>query len=295
MRMQAAPRIVVVGAGGRLGAALVREYSRESEVLGFNHQQLDLAQADNARVALSALDFDALINCAAQTNVDRCETHPDEAFQLNAEAARVLAEVCAAKGAKLVHISTDYIFDGAKREPYTEEDDAHPISVYGESKLAGEHRVLEVSDQHLVVRVSWVFGPDRPSFIDWAVQQARQHDHVEAIGDKLSAPSYTVDLAEMLRRLIDRDATGIVHATNAGSCSWQEYGQHAIDCCIAEGVSMKARTIDPVPLASMTKFIARRPLYTTLATAKYSKLTGHTPRHWHDAVADYVRTHVASQ
>ena len=292
--MAAGLKIAIVGAGGRLGAALAREYARDGEVRAFNRQQLDLSDPERTRDTLAEADFDVLINCAAQTNVDRCETHADEAFQLNAEAPRVLAEICTGKGARLVHISTDYVFSGDKPEPYTEEDAAHPISVYGESKLAGEQRVLEVSGRHLVVRVSWVFGPDRPSFVDWAIQRAREHDQVEAIGDKFSTPSYTLDLADMLQRLIGNDgASGIFHATNGGSCSWRDYAQHAIDCCVGEGMPMKARHVDAVPLASMEKFIARRPLHTMLATAKYTHLTGHTPRDWRDAVADYVRTHVA--
>jgi len=133
-------RVVIVGAGGRLGAALVREYTGAFDVVGFNHAQLDLGKPEDLRTTLGGLDFDALINTAAQTNVDRCETHQEEAFALNAQAPRVLAEICAAKRARFIHISTDYVFDGEKREPYTEEDAARPISVYGESKREGERR-----------------------------------------------------------------------------------------------------------------------------------------------------------
>src|SRR3954453_9851826 len=167
-------RLVIVGAGGRLGAALAREYAETFDVVGFNHAQLDLGQPQQLHETLGALEFDGLINTAAQTNVDRCETEREEAFALNAEAPRILAEICAQKKARFVHISTDYVFDGEKREPYTEEDEARAISVYGESKRAGEERVLEANAEALVVRVSWVFGPDRPSFIDWAIAQARE-------------------------------------------------------------------------------------------------------------------------
>ena len=285
-----------MGAGGRLGAALFREYSRAGQAIGFTRQQLDLADSAAVRETLGSVEFDVLINCAAQTNVDRCETHPEEAFQLNAEAPRVLAEICTQKRARLVHISTDYVFDGERREPYTEKDAAKPISIYGESKRAGEERVLEVSERHLVVRVSWVFGPDRPSFVDWAMQRAHEHEQVEAIADKFSTPSYTLDLAEMVERLMANDAAaGVIHATNGGSCSWQEYAQWAIDCCATEGIPMKGRNVAAVPLASMEKFIARRPVHTILSTSKYTQLTGQTPRDWREAVADYVRSHVAPQ
>jgi dTDP-4-dehydrorhamnose reductase len=224
-------RLVIIGAGGRLGAALVREYAGTFDVAGFNHAQLDLAAPEQMRAALSGLEFDALINTAAQTNVDRCETHHEEAFAINGEAPGVLAEICAGKKARFIHISTDYVFDGEKREPYTEADEAEPISVYGESKRAGERRAIEVNERALVVRVSWVFGPDRPSFIDWAVNQAREHEEVKAIADKWATPTYTLDLAQMLKAFFSDDDpaySGIIHLANTGECSWQEYAQWAL-------------------------------------------------------------------
>src|SRR5450755_2504821 len=196
--METRRRIVIMGAGGRLGAALVREYGRDFEVVGFNHAQLDLGAPEQLGSTLGALDFDALINAAAQTNVDRCETHREEAFALNAEAPRVLAAICRAKKARFIHISTDYVFDGEMREPYTEEDKARPISAYGESKLEGERRALEANDRALIVRVSWVFGPDRPSFIDAILKKARDEDEVSAVADKYSTPTYALDICELL-------------------------------------------------------------------------------------------------
>src|SRR2546423_13152720 len=153
-------RIVIIGAGGRLGSALAREYAGLFDVVGFNHAQLDLGKPEELRATLGGLQFDTLINTAAQTNVDRCETHQEEAFALNAEAPRVLAEICGKKHARFIHISTDYVFDGEKREPYTEEDAARPISVYGESKREGERRALEANDRARIVRVSSVPVPD---------------------------------------------------------------------------------------------------------------------------------------
>ena len=149
----------MVGAGGRLGAALAREYASPYETIGFTHTQLDLGQPESLRATLAPLHFDLLINAAALTNVDYCENHRDDAMRLNAEAPRVLAEICAEKNVRFVQVSTDYVFDGEKRTPYTEEDVAQAISVYGASKREGEIRVLQANTRALVVRVSWVFGP----------------------------------------------------------------------------------------------------------------------------------------
>ncbi|HEX8491182.1 MAG TPA: dTDP-4-dehydrorhamnose reductase [Chthoniobacterales bacterium] len=290
-------RVVIIGAGGRLGMALAREYARDFEVVGLNHAQLDLGVPEQLRETISGLDFDALINTAAQTNVDRCETHQEEAFALNGKAPGVLAEICARKKARFIHISTDYVFDGEKRTPYTEKDEARPISVYGESKREGERRALEASDRTLVVRMSWVFGPDRPSFIDWALGQAREKEDVKAIADKWATPTYTLDLTALLKPLLtagidDPGYNGIIHLANTGECSWQEYAQYALDCCHAQGIPMKARKIGASSLAEMKSFIAKRPVYSVLSSAKYAQLTGLTPRPWRDAVAAFVRDQV---
>lgn len=289
-------RIIVLGAGGRLGAALVREFATEFPVIGFDHAQLDLGAQDELRSTLGALGFDVLINAAALTNVDRCEDHRAEAIQLNAEAPRVLAEICAEKQARFIQVSTDYVFDGEKREPYREEDPAEPISVYGESKREGELRVLEQNPEALVIRVSWVFGPDRPSFVDAILKKARTEEEVAAVADKFSTPTYTLDIAAMIKPLLDpASGNGILHLANGGECSWQEYAQWALDCCHRFGVPMKAKQVGASSLAEMKNFVARRPIYTVLGTEKYARWTGNSPRHWHDAVADYVRDHYAAR
>ncbi len=270
--------IVVIGAGGRLGAALMREYRRKFDVIGFDRAQLDLSNRDQIRERIDAASFDVLINAAAFTNVDLCETQRDRAFYINAEAPRVLAEICRDKDAKLIHFSTDYVFDGEKREPYTEEDEAHPISVYGESKRAGEENVLAVKGRHLVVRVNVgpVAGGDDPG---------GARDHAET---GVTAPGYSAS-----------DYSGILHFANAGQCSWQEYGQWALDCCEAFGVPIKAKTVDALELKDMTRlrqgyggqanWMAPRPVYSVLSSARYTELTGASPRTWRDAVADYIR------
>jgi dTDP-4-dehydrorhamnose reductase len=288
-------KIAIIGANGRLGAALTRKLGRDFEVISFERSQLDLSQLDRVQSALAGTNFELLINCAALTNVDYCESHREEAFLVNAEAPCLLAEIANGKSAKLVHFSTDYVFDGRKRNPYVEEDKAVPLSVYGESKLEGERRVVEVSPHHLVVRLSWVFGPDKPSFIDQIIQRARENDVVTAVADKFSAPTYTMDVANWLRLAIDKGANGILHLANSGGCSWREWAQYTIDVCRSVGIPLKAERVGTISLADMKNFVAKRPVHTVLSTAKFAALTGVQPRHWREAVAEYISAHVSKK
>ncbi len=287
--------IAIIGAAGRLGAALAREYAHDFEVTSFGRELVDLRKLDEVRSRLSEIEFELLINCAALTNVDYCESNREEAFVVNAEAPCLLAEICREKGARLIHFSTDYVFDGKQQAPYIEEDKPAPLSVYGDSKLEGERSVLELSSQHLVVRLSWVFGPDKPSFIDQIIQRAREDDVVTAVVDKFSAPTYTIDVVSWLRLAIDKSANGILHLANNGGCSWQEWAQYAVDVCGGLGIRLKAERIGAVSLADMKNFVAQRPVHTVLSTAKFAALTGVKPRHWRDAVAEYIIAHVSKK
>lgn len=287
-------KIAIVGSGGRLGAALARTYGSQHEIIGLGRGALDLGRAEAVRDVLQKLDFDTLINCAALTDVDYCEAHEEEALQVNAWAVREMAQVCSARKARMIHISTDYVFNGQKRVPYVEEDAPAAISVYGFSKQKGEEELLNASDEHLAVRVSWVFGPDRPSFIDAVVARALAEETVEAIGDKFSAPSYTLDLAEALAPFLGQQTLGgILHLCNKGECTWQQYGQYAIECALAEGLPLRARKVGGLALAEMKKFVAKRPVYTVLSTEKVARLTGTAPRGWQSAVEHYVANHLA--
>src|SRR5437763_16572787 len=202
----------------------------------FGRNQLDLGKLEQIRPTLSNTEFDLLINCAALTNVDYCESQREEALLINAKGPRLLAEICDEKSAKMVHISTDYVFDGEQDTPYIEKDPPAPLSVYAESKLGGEEEVLAVSPKNLVVRLSWVFGPDKPSFIDEIIQRARENETVAAVADKFSSPTYTIDVASWLRLAINENANGILHLANSGGCSWQEWAQYALDVCRSLGI-----------------------------------------------------------
>ena len=284
-------RIVILGAGGRLGAALARECAADHEVVAWGRKEADLTDADMVAAQVLSAKPDVIINCAAMTNVDECETERDKARVVNAEAPGAVARACEQIGAKMVHISTDYVFSGEKTEPYAEDDMAEPVSRYGETKLAGEEAVLAAGAGHAVVRVSWVFGPDRDSFVDKALQTAMRGEPVKAVADKWSSPAYTLDIAEALRSLIKPGAPGgIYHSCNAGICTWRDWGAEAIRVAAEAGIMPTGTKVEPLSLSDIKAMVARRPVHSAMTCQRIEKLVGRPMRSWQAAVADYVRT-----
>lgn len=286
-------KIAVLGSRGRLGAALVKHLAATHEVRGFARPEFDLMDAASIDRALAVEEpFDWVVNCAANTNVDACERQPEEARLANAVSPRRIAERCAKIHARLIHISTDYVFDGRQREPYAEDAAPSPLSVYGQSKADGEFAVLGALPEAVVVRVSWVFGPEKPSFIDMLLRNALGSARVSAIDDKWSTPSSTDDLSAGLTALMHADAPGgVYHLANAGSCTWREYGEHALRVAHELGLPVKTTTVEPLAMADMETFVAERPVYTVLSTEKFTATTRITPRPWQDAVASYLHDH----
>jgi dTDP-4-dehydrorhamnose reductase len=282
------PRIAILGKNGRLGAALSRDLSDKFDVLAFGRPELDLTKP--IREQLKGVEFDSLINAAAATNVDWCEQHPTEARLINARSVSELGALCLERGVRCLHVSTDYVFDGLSSRPYREEDAAKPISIYGKTKRLGEELLLQSSADHLAIRVSWLFGPDKPGFIDLLLDRAIAQEEVVAIDDKFSAPTYTVDFAQWIQPLLfELPIGGILHLCNSGGCSWREYAQCAVEAARQENVGLKAREVRPIRLDSMATFVARRPVYTVMATEKFTKTTGLSPRPWRDAVREFVQ------
>jgi dTDP-4-dehydrorhamnose reductase len=281
--------IVVTGSAGRLGSAVARFLARRHNVTAFARADLDFLQPQTVRGRVNRESFDCLINCAALTNVDYCERNPEEADTVNARTPEMLAELCAERGARMVHISTDYVFGGETPGMRTEEDPAVPLSIYGRSKLAGEHGVLSKSRRHIAARVSWVFGPDRDSFIESIAQRALESDRVEAIADKYSSPTYTLDCAEWIEALAEHpDAGGVFHLCNKGETSWREYGEFALKRLAGMGVPLRTQEVHAITLADLKQFVAKRPVHTAMHTGKFSHLTRITPRTWQEALSAYV-------
>jgi dTDP-4-dehydrorhamnose reductase len=288
-------RVLILGGRGRLGAALARKWGGRHAVRTLARPDIDVADLAALETLLALETYDVLVNGTGLTNVDRCETDRVEAATVNTEAPRRMGRAAAARGARFIHISTDYVFDGEKSAPYVESDPARPLSVYGETKLAGEAAALESSASHLAVRVSWVFGPEKPSFVDAIVERALTQDRVEAIADKTSCPTLADDVADWLEPfLTDPLPGGLYHACNRGGCTWRDYGQQALDCAARAGAPLRTRIVEPLALEAMTAFVARRPRHTVMDTTKLSTVTGRAPRPWQDAVADYIAAKFSS-
>jgi len=284
-------KICIVGARGRLGAAYVRKWSDRYDVTPLTRADLDLSDVDAVYAAISQSDADVVVNCAAEANLETCEDFPQNAHRINCDAPAAMARACAGRGKRLIHISTDYVFDGTKADTlYTEEDEARPISVYGTTKLAGENAVLAASARHVVIRVSWLFGPDKPSFVDALIDRAIVSDQVSAVGDKTSSPTLSDDVVDWSEHFLDPSARGgLYHACNSGRCSWRDYAEFAIRETAALGIAVKSIDVEPIPLETMSMFVAKRPTHTAMSCDKLAAEIGVTPRHWHAAVRDFVR------
>ena len=285
-------RIVVIGAGGRLGSSLVRMLKPDHELVAFDRAALDLSSARAIREALDPLDYDRLFLTGALTAVDYCEAHRDEAFAVNAAGPGLVAEISARKGAHLTYVSTDFVFDGTKETPYAETDAPRPISVYGASKLEGETRVLRACPDHLVARVSWVFGPGRPAFSGVDRRQGLRAGATDAAGQQSGCPTYTIDLVEWMAALaLDPSrapAAGLFHLCNSNPCTWRDWGQFTIDAARDAGIQIIAGEIQGIPVDSVAAFVAKRPVNSAMATEKFSSLTGIRPRGWKEALRDFV-------
>lgn len=289
-------KVFILGSNGRLGSALVRRWNGlpNVKVIPLTRVEVDFSDPDAAETALALYSFgarDVVVNCAAATDVDGCERDPEQARIINTDVPGRIARLCAKRNARLIHIGTDYVFDGSSDHPYTEEDEAKPLSHYGETKLWGDQEVLVASPLHCVVRVSWVFGPYKPSFVDAVVRRALSSPDAAAVHDKTSSPAYTEDLAVWLEVFLDPAFPGgIYHLCNSGSCSWRDYGEYALECAKANGIPVLTTKVAPLKLSDMKAFIAVRPPHTSLDTAKFLRATGITPRHWKEAVAAHFAT-----
>jgi dTDP-4-dehydrorhamnose reductase len=278
---------VVLGGTGQLGAALAARLRDLGRLLALpSRAELDLSVPTRIASLLPALRPYVVIIAAAFTDVVRAEL-PDcraEAFLLNRDVPAALAEACRGMSVPFVHVSTDYVFDGASRRPYREEDPVHPLQVYGASKLAGETEVLLAGGRSLVVRTSTLFGPaprTRRNYVDAILEQARRGARIEVVELPVASPTFAPDLASGIIALVERGATGVVHVTNRGHCSRLELARTVVEEA-GLGDSVEVRTREAVPGVP-------RPDYSVLDTARFEALTGTPLRPFRQAVAAQIR------
>jgi dTDP-4-dehydrorhamnose reductase len=244
--------------------AAARRLGQETE--GWDLPECDLTDAAATLDAVGRLAPDAVVNCAAYTNVDGAESDEATAERVNADAAGNLARACAASGARLVHVSTDYVFDGSKREPWVESDQVAPLGAYGRTKLHGEEQVAAELEDHAIVRSAWMFGPHGPNFVSTMLRLASERDEVSVVTDQVGSPTFAGHLAQALVEMAARPDTGTFHCAGAGSCSWYELTIEAFD---AAGVACR---VLPTTAAQFAR-PAPRPAYSVLGSEREDPLT----------------------
>jgi dTDP-4-dehydrorhamnose reductase len=281
-------RVLVTGAAGMLGRDVVDAFGdRGHDVLGLGRRDLDVTDGPWVDAYVDRVRPDAIVDCAAWTDVDRAEGHEREAMDVNDTGAGLLAVAAGTVGAKIVYPSTDYVFDGAKGTPYRESDLPHPISAYGRSKLAGETSVAVANSRHLIIRTSWLFGLGGPNFVETMLRIGSEQPEVLVVSDQVGAPTYTRHLAKAIAMLTEGDEYGIHHVSGSGSCSWFEYAQEIYDQAGLETRVMAART-------EMLGRPAPRPAYSVLASERPDPVV--LPD-WRAALAEYMneREHAAAE
>lgn len=274
-------KILVTGSAGMLGSRVISLFKDRFEVIGYDLSRLDITDPSMVGKIIGETRPDAVINCAAYTRVDDCETHRKEAFSINADGALNLAVACMEHDAKMVQISTDYVFDGTKGAPYLEEDMPNPLSVYARSKWEGEQAVRGRLENHLVVRTSWLYGENGPNFVDTMLRLAGEKDELRVVNDQKGCPTYTADLALAIEALIKADATGTYHVVNGEVCTWYEF---AIEILRLRGIATPV-----VPI--LTKDFPRpavRPHYSVMDTGKLLADTGIRMRPWREALKQFL-------
>lgn len=276
-------KVLVTGATGQLGYDVCRVLEMRSIAYrGIGSAQLDITNEKAVSAYISAYRPDAVIHCAAYTAVDKAEDERVRCFAVNEAGTRNLAQSCKTLGAKLLYISTDYVFPGVGDRAYKTEDPTGPKNVYGESKLAGEAAVLETIKEHFIVRTSWVFGINGKNFVKTMLRLAETHSEIDVVCDQIGSPTYSADLAPLLCDMVETNRYGIYHATNEGLCSWAEFAREIFR------LAGENTRVDPIftreYLSAAVRPLNSRLSKTSLDVGGFSRLPD-----WHDALRRYLQ------
>jgi dTDP-4-dehydrorhamnose reductase len=272
-------RVTIFGATGLLGKALVREW-REDEVTGLGSREVDIRSEERVRASILQHRPEWVILAAAYTDVDGCETNRDLAFDVNCKGAVNVVRAAAEADARVIFLSTDYVFDGAKNRPYEIDDPIAPQSVYGQTKAAAEIEIRNILPGVCILRTSWVFGIGGKCFPETILKLASARDELDVVNDQRGCPTYTVDLARVIIQLCRKGASGTVHATNDGECTWFEFAREIVD---SAGLKTQVRPTTSDKFARP----AKRPAYSVLSSASLEQYGIVVPP-WEDALQRYV-------
>ena len=271
---------MLLGAQGQLGREIIRQFQEKHVLVPYPRETLDITNYQALEQAVFITQPDVVLNAAAYTNVEKAEDDVDSAFRVNALGAQNLALACRKNQAKLVHVSTDYVFDGTKEVPYEEFDLPNPLSVYGRSKLWGEKLIQSVGGAYFIVRTSWLYGDGR-NFVRTMLQLAAQKNKLTVVRDQYGTPTFTKDLVWVIAQLMETDFYGIYHASNQGSCSWFEFAQKIFEYT-GQAVQVEAVSSEAFPVK------ATRPKHSVLEN-RLLRLRGlDIMRPWEEALQDYL-------
>jgi dTDP-4-dehydrorhamnose reductase len=272
-------KILVTGGQGQLGRVIAHQGS-EHELFLTGREQLDITQESDVQALFRKVKPEAVIHCAAYTNVDGAESDPDGAFKVNVIGSQNMAAACLETGARLVQISTDYVFDGTADKPYREFDPVNPQSVYGTTKWQGEELVRQILGRHYILRTAWLYG-DGNNFVRTMLRLADEQPFLKVVNDQIGSPTSTADLARVIFKLLQSDAYGTYHATCQGQCSWYEFAKEIFR---QAGKNVDVR---PVTTAEFPR-PAKRPAHSVLDNYMLRMTVGDPMRTWQEALQDYL-------
>lgn len=284
-------KIAVTGANGQLGKAVIEEYANDTqaEVIALTHQDMPIESLDAVLKEIESEKPDVIINCAAYTDVDGCEKNTHLAGRINALGPRNLAIAAQKADAKIIHISTDYVFNGCGTRPYLESDAPGPVSAYGRSKLMGEKYVSEFCNKHFVIRTAWLYG-DGKNFVRTMLRLAETHDEVSVVDDQVGCPTSTKELARMIHYLEQTEQYGLYHGVCRGQTSWADFAEEIFKL---SGLDVKVNHISSEEYAKMNPAAATRPHYSVLEDQMLSLISddgdGFQMADWHDALKEYLK------
>ena len=277
-------RVLVTGAKGQLGTDLMDELAKRGiEGIGVDVEEMDITDRDACMRVISEAKADAVIHCAAYTAVDAAEDHVDLCRRINGEGTRNVALACRETGAKLMYISTDYVFDGTGTRPWEPDDERHPLNVYGQTKYEGELAVEELTEKFFIVRIAWVFGVAGKNFIKTMLRLGEERGAVSVVDDQVGSPTYTYDLARLLVDMIQTDRYGRYHATNEGLCSWYEFAKEIFRQAGMDQVQVTPVTSDQFPAK------ATRPSNSRMSKEKLQENDFTPLPTWQDALGRFLK------